>query len=129
MELAQASATRNSKATEDKIREDEERLAAAESNMKKMLEKVNAETKNVEAAIADLKAAQQEIDGGMDSQLIDLKKGGLMKQATLVGTLLFSLRAVTDGIAFAAGDSSHLFPALVQSGIALICLAIFVFTK
>src|SRR5210317_609076 len=119
MELAQASAARNSKATEDKIREDEERLAAAESNMKNLLKKVSVETKNVEAAIEDLKAAQKEIDGGMDSQLIDLKKGGLVKQATLVGTLLFSLRAVTDGIAFVAGDTSHLLPAIIQSGIAL----------
>lgn len=64
--------------------------------MKKILQKVDAETKSVEAAIDDLKAAQQEIDGSMDSQLIDLKKGGLVKQATLVGTFLFSLRAVTD---------------------------------
>ena len=97
--------------------------------MKKMLEKVSAETKNVEKAIEDLKAAQKEMDGGVDSQLLDLKKGGIVKQATLVGTLLFSLRAVTDGIAFIAGDSSHLMPALIQAGIALVCFAIFAFTK
>lgn len=104
-------------------------MAAAESNMKKILQKVDAETKSVEAAIDDLKAAQQEIDGSMDSQLIDLKKGGLVKQATLVGAFLFSLRAVTDGIAFASGDPSHLLPAIIQGGVALICLAIFVFMK
>ena len=129
MALAESSAARNSQATQDKIREDEARLAAADANMKKMLAKMNAEAKNVEEAIEDLKAAQQEMDGGMDSQLIDLKKGGLVKQATLVGTLLFSLRAVSDGIAFASGDSSQLLPAIVQGGIALICLAILIFTK
>ncbi|CAJ1959407.1 unnamed protein product [Cylindrotheca closterium] len=129
MALAESSAERNSQATQDRIREDEERLAAADANMKKMLAKVNVEAKNVEEAINDLRAAQQEIDGGMDSQLIDLKKGGLLKQSILVGALLFSLRAVSDGIAFASGDSTHLLPALIQGGIALLCLAILIFTK
>lgn len=127
IELAASSAMRTSKESEAKIREDEERLAAAESNMKKMLAKVNVETKNVEQAIEDLRTAQEESESGVDNQLLDLKSGGLVKQATLVGTLLFSLRSVVDGIAFLSGDPSHLLPAIIQGGIALVCLAVFIF--
>lgn len=129
IELAASSALRNSKVSEERIRQDEQRLAVAEGNMKKMLAKVNTETKNVEQAIADLRNAQTEMDGGVDGRLIDLKSGGLVKQATLVGTLLFSLRSVVDGIAFLSGDPTHLIPAIIQGGIALVCLAVFIFWK
>ena len=97
--------------------------------MKKMLAKVNEETRNVEAAIQDLKNAQEEMDGGVDGQLLDLKSGGIIKQATLVGTLLFSFRSAVDGIAFLSGDPSHLIPAIVQGGIAIVCLALLLFRK
>lgn len=129
IELSKASAQRNSKESEEKIKEDEERLAAAEANMKKMLQKVNDETKNVEAAIEDLKRAQEEMGGGVDGQLLDLKSGGIIKQATLVGSLLFSFRSLVDGIAFLGGDTSHLVPAIAQGGIALVCVALLVFRK
>lgn len=129
IELSKASAQRNSKESEEKIKEDEERLAAAEANMKKMLQKVNDETKNVEAAIEDLKRAQEEMGGGVDGQLLDLKSGGIIKQATLVGSLLFSFRSLVDGIAFLEGDTSHLVPAIAQGGIALVCVALLVFRK
>jgi hypothetical protein len=129
IELAASSALENSKLSEERIRQDEARLAVAEGNMKKMLARVNSETKNVEQAITDLRNAQTASDGGVDGQLIDLKSGGLVKQTTLVGTLLFSLRSVVDGIAFLAGDQTHLMPAIIQGGIALVCLAVFIFLE
>jgi hypothetical protein len=101
----------------------------AEGNMKKMLAKVNEETKNVELAIGDLKKVQEEMGGGVDAQLLDLKSGGILKQATLVGAFLFSLRSIVDGIAFLGGDPTHLLPAIVQGGVALACLAVLIFLK
>lgn len=95
--------------------------------MKKMLEKVNQETKNVEAAIEDLKKAQSEMEGGVDDKLISLKSGGIVKQATLVGALLFSLRSVAEGVAYLGGDATHLMPAVIQAAIAVVCVVAFVF--
>eukprot|EP00980_Cylindrotheca_fusiformis_P012721 scaffold3108_cov152-Cylindrotheca_fusiformis.AAC.12 len=129
IELAESSAMRSSKESDDRMREDEQRLAQAETNMRKMLAKVNAETKNVESAIEDLKNAQAESEGSVDGRLIDLKSGGLVKQATLVGTLLFSIRSIIEGIAFLSGDPTHLLPAVIQGGIALLCLAVLIFWK
>lgn len=127
MAMAKDSAKKNSEQSAKKIEEDQQRLAIAEANMRKMLDKVNQETKNVALAIDDLKKVQVETEGGLDSQLVDLKSGGFAKQATLVGTLLFGLRSTAEAVAFLGGDASHLFPAMVQAVIALVCLAAFVF--
>lgn len=127
MALAKESAERNAKKSRDKISEDEERLAAAEDNMRKMLAKVNEETNNVELAIEDLKQVQADMDGGVDDKLNSLKSGGIVKQATLVGALLFTLRSGTDAILYIGGDASHLLPAMVQAGIALVCFVAFMF--
>ena len=102
-------------------------MEVAQGNMKKMLEKVNAETKNVEDAIEDLKRAQAESEGGIDSQLVDLKSGGLVKQAALTGALLFTFRGGVETIAFLGGDPSHALPALIQGAIAIACIVGFVF--
>ena len=109
------------------MEEDERRLAMAEANMQKMLDKVNQETKEVEKAIEELKEAQAELDSDAVGQLAGLKSGGIVKQATLVGTLLFSVRALTEGVLFFGGDSSHLMPAALQAGIAVVCLVAFLF--
>ena len=109
------------------MKDEDERMAAAQQNMQKMLEKVNAETNNVESAIEDLKRAQSESEGGVDSQLASLKTGGIVKQATLVGAVLFTLRTGVEAIAITGGDPSHLTPALVQGAIALACFAAFIF--
>lgn len=127
MALAKESAERNSKESAERIEEDQQRLAIAEDNMKKMLAKVNEETKNVEAAIEDLKKAQAETESGLENQLSGLKSGGIVKQATLVGTLLFSLRSAAEGVAYLGGDASHLLPAIVQAAIAVVCLVAFFF--
>jgi len=127
MALAKESATRNAKQSQDRLDGEQERLAAAERNMKKMLEKVNQETRNVEMAIEDLKKVQADMEGGVDDQLMSLKSGGIVKQATLVGTLLFSLRSFVEGVAYLAGDATHLMPALIQGAIAVVCLIAFIF--
>ena len=97
--------------------------------MKKMLAKVDQETKEVEKAIEELKQAQAAMDSDTVGQLAGLKSGGIVKQATLVGALLFSIRAFTDGVLFMGGDSSHMMPAAVQAVIALACFAAFMFLK
>ena len=102
-------------------------MEAAQSNMQKMLEKVNAETRAVEEAVEDLKRAQAASDGGLASQLVGLKSGGLVKQAFLAGGLLFTLRSGAETVAFLAGDPSHVLPALVQGVLAILCIAGFVF--
>ena len=95
--------------------------------MRKMLDRVNEETKNVEAAIEDLKKAQEESETGLENQLSGLKSGGIIKQATLVGTLLFSLRSAAETVAYLGGDTSHLMPAIIQAAIAVVCLIGFIF--
>lgn len=127
MSLARESAERNAKASQAKIDQEEQRLALAEANMKKMLARVNQETRNVEDAIEDLKRAQEESEGGLDGQLSSLKSGGVVKQAALAGALLFTLRAGVDIIGFLGGDSSHAFPALVQGALAILCIVGFIF--
>jgi hypothetical protein len=127
MALAKESAERNSKQSAARIEQDQQRLATADGNMRKMLARVNAETKNVESAIGDLKKAQEDSEGGVETQLSGLKSGGIVKQATLVGTLLFSFRSATEGIAYLSGDASHFLPAVVQAAIAVVCLVAFLF--
>mmetsp|Transcript_4634 Transcript_4634/g.11780 ORF Transcript_4634/g.11780 Transcript_4634/m.11780 type:complete len:425 (-) Transcript_4634:1958-3232(-) len=126
MSMARESAERNALQTQARIDEEEQRLAAAEENMKKMLSRVNEETKNVETAIEDLKQAQVESDQGIDGQLSGLKSGGLIKQVTLVGSLLFTFRAGIETVGFLAGDVSHALPALVQGAIAIVCILGFI---
>lgn len=125
--LAKEQAERNSKASLEKTEEYGKRMDLAQGNMRKMLDKVNEETKSVEDAIEDLKRAQAESEGGIDSQLVDLKSGGLVKQAALTGALLFTFRSGVETIAFASGDVSHALPALIQGTIAIACIVGFIF--
>lgn len=125
--LAKEQAERNSKANLEKTEEYGKRMDFAQGNMKKMLKRVNEESKNVEDAIEDLKLAQAETEGGIDSQLVDLKSGGLVKQAALTGALLFTFRSGVETIAFIGGDPSHALPALIQGAIAIACIVGFIF--
>jgi hypothetical protein len=129
MALATESAERNAKVSVERIEADEQRLALAEANMKKMLARVNKETKSVEEAIEGLKLASDGMETGVETQLSGLKSGGMVKQATLVGALLFSVRSGIEGIAFMGGDATHLMPAAIQGVIAVICLVAFIFAK
>jgi len=104
----------------------EERIAIAEDNMRKVLDRVNDESKAVEGAIEDLKRAQEEASG--DETLTDLRSGGIVKQAALVGTLLFTVRGLGETVAFTTGmGESHLIPAIVQSVLAVVCIIILKF--
>ena len=127
MALAKSSAQKNAQESTEKMEEDEKRLAMAEENMRTMLAKVNEETRNVQEAVEELQRAQSDIDSGVVGQLSSLKSGGIIKQASLVGTVLFSLRSAFDGLALLGGDQSHLMPAIVQAVIAVACLVAFIF--
>ena len=126
MALAVENSARNAKLSQDRIDDNQERLAAAEENMRKVLAKVDQETRNVEAAIEDLKRAQVDLQGGVDDKLMHLKRGGFVKQATLVGASLFGLRSIVEGIALVGGDTTHFIPAMLQCAIAVVCFVAFV---
>jgi len=125
--LARENAERNAKTSRERVKEDEQRFEIAQGNMKKMLSRVNEETKNVETAIEDLRLAQEESEGGLDTQLVGLKSGGLIKQSTLVGAILFTFRSGTETIGFLGGDPAHAVPALIQGVLAIICIVGFIF--
>jgi hypothetical protein len=100
-----------------------ERLEQAEASMSRMLERVNAETKEVEKAVEDLKAAQA---GLSEDPLVKLREGGIVKQGALVGALLFFTRAVSETVAMVGPDGgSHAVPALIQGALALALAAFF----
>ena len=91
--------------------------------MQTQLDKVARETVEVEKAVADLRAAQKELDQDF---VLKLRNGGLPKQAALVGFALFSVRSILDTLtAVAADDSAMLTSALAQGAIAIICAVIF----
>jgi hypothetical protein len=108
--------------------DEEQRMAFAEANMVRLLSKVNSETKNVELAIEELKRVQIDAtQNTLDGKLSTLKTGGIQKQAALVGALLFTLRSSVETIALMGGDPTHVGPAIIQGGLAIVCLAIFLF--
>ena len=93
--------------------------------MTTQLQKVAKETAEVEKALEDLKAAQEELDSNF---MVKLKTGGLPKQAALAGFVLFSIRSILDSVtALNTGDPSSMSAALAQGVIALVCAAVFFF--
>ena len=91
--------------------------------MEKMLKRVNEETLEVEKAVRDLEAAQEEMSA---DPLYRLKNGGIVKQGALVGTVLFFGRAISEVIAMTGPNGEvHTLPALIQGAIALVCAAYF----
>jgi ribosomal protein S20 len=117
--LAKASATKNAQKAVDNIQGEALRLEQAERSIKTMLKRVREETGEVEKAVEDLRKAEAEID---EDIILKLKRGGLPKQAALVGFLLFSVRSIIDTV-ISFSDESHLTVALIQGGIALVCAA------
>lgn len=121
--MAKASAERNAQARLDAEVNNDERLQVAQASMEKMLAKVNAETLEVEQAVRDLKAAQEEMSA---DPLYQLKSGGIVKQGALVGTVLFAGRAIGEVLAMTGPNGDvHTLPALIQGAIALVCAAYF----
>jgi hypothetical protein len=98
--LSRASANANAQAAVESIQDDAQRLRNTEQSMTRMLQKVDAERANVEQAVADLERAGAAIDR---DGLLELKRGGLPKQAALAGLFLFSVRSILDSAAAVSG--------------------------
>ena len=91
------------------------------------MKRVDVETSNLEKAVVDLNAANSQIENDF---IWKLKRGGIPKQAALAGLLLFSVRSILESVtavsSVAAIDSeAHLYAALVQGVIAMVCAVIF----
>jgi len=120
--LSKANAESRSKA----MQLEEERLAEAEGSIARLTENVEKEFAEVQKAVAELQAAKEKLDNDPLSKAADLKKAGIVKQSTLVGAVLFSLRSVGD-FAMISGPNgaSHVMPAVIQGVVALVCAAYF----
>mmetsp|Transcript_7513 Transcript_7513/g.17042 ORF Transcript_7513/g.17042 Transcript_7513/m.17042 type:complete len:428 (+) Transcript_7513:109-1392(+) len=114
---------------------EKQRISEAEASVARMIQKVASETDQVQKAMEELELAKNDASGEgtgtIENTAIDLKKGGLIKQASLVGVLLFGSRAFTEAILVVGspyGDQ-HFVPAAVQAAIALACAAYFFIVK
>lgn len=118
------------------IKSEEQRLSEAEASVNRLIQKVARETEAVQEAMGDLERAKNEISegggaSGIENTALDLKKGGIVKQAALVGGLLFGSRAFTETILVLGGSNGdgHVVPALAQAAIALACAGYFFLVK
>lgn len=70
-------------------------------------------------------------NGGLEDTALDLKKGGIVKQAALVGGLLFGSRAFTETILVLGSPNGeeHVVGAIGQALFALVCAAYFFLVK
>jgi len=98
-EIRQEQIIQNQKLAEARaqaLEEDETRLLAAQASVSTLVDRVNAESKEVESAMRDLEAAKRDLEGDPLLQMSNLKSAGLVKQSTLVLTVLFVIRSVAD---------------------------------
>ena len=103
------------------------RLQNAEKSIQTILKRVDVETSNLEKAVDDLNAANSQIENDF---IWKLKRGGLPKQAALAGLLLLSVRSILESITAvssvtAIDSEAHLYAALIQGVIAMVCAVIF----
>mmetsp|Transcript_36044 Transcript_36044/g.61477 ORF Transcript_36044/g.61477 Transcript_36044/m.61477 type:complete len:400 (-) Transcript_36044:177-1376(-) len=118
------------------LESEKQRISEAEASVTRLIQKVAKETDEVQKAMVDLELAKSQAggeggSGSIEDTAIDLKKGGLIKQASLVGLLLFGSRAFTETILVLGspyGDE-HFVPAILQAVIALACAAYFFLVK
>jgi len=114
------------------LESERQRISEAEASVSRLIQKVAKETDEVQKAMDDLELAKNEAsDGSIEDTALDLKQGGIIKQASLVGMLLLGSRAVTETILVVSspyGDQ-HLVPAILQATIALACAAYFFLVK
>lgn len=107
----------------DVLEAEARRLEQAEASMQAVLDRVNKETLAVSRAVQDLKDAQSIMDQDL---LVKLKTGGMLKQGSFIGLVLFAIRAAADATAaIGNNDPTHWMAALIQAGIAVVCAAIF----
>ena len=103
------------------------RLQNAERSIETILRRVDVETANLEKAVQDLNMANQQIDNDF---IWKLKRGGFPKQAALAGLLLLSVRSIWESIIAVStittvDSETHLYAALVQGVMAMVCAVIF----
>jgi len=114
------------------LESERQRISEAEASVSRLIQKVAKETDEVQKAMDDLELAKNEAsDGTIEDTALDLKQGGIIKQASLVGMLLLGSRAVTETILVVSspyGDQ-HFVPAILQAAIALACAAYFFLVK
>jgi len=99
------------------------------------MNKVKQQTQEVESAVSNLKDAQEKLSSDPLLQASELKQAGIIKQAALVGAMLFTFRSVGDLGSMVSSISSpsdelfasHGYAAAVQGVIALICAVYFKF--
>ena len=111
----------------DMFMESEQRLADAEESVSRLMGTVSKETAEVEKALADLERERSKLDGNPLSRIVDLKEQGIVKQASFVGLLLFSLRSITEVLQMVGPNpEAHATAAAIQGVIALACGAYFI---
>jgi len=110
----------------DIFKESEQRLADAQESVSRLMGTVSKETSEVERALADLEKERSKLDSNPLSKIADLKEQGIVKQASFVGLVLFSLRSVTEILQMAGPNpEAHATAAAIQGVIALACGAYF----
>ena len=119
---------KESEGREDLFKESEQRLADAEQSVSRLMNTVSKETAEVEKALADLERERAKLDSSPLTKIAGLKEGGIVKQMSFVGLVLFSLRTVTEVLQIAGPyGESHAAAAAIQGVIALACGAYFLF--
>lgn len=108
------------------------RLAEAEESVSRLIKKVAQETASVQQAMDDLERAKNEVSNSqLEEKALELKKGGIVKQAALVGMALFGSRAFTEAILVVGSPygNEHFMSAAIQAVVALVCAAYFFLVK
>lgn len=116
-EFAEESSAKSAARVESRIKDDQVRLDRAEGALTKIMGTVENERAEVEKALLELEEAQRNDSKDL---LTTVASGGIIKQGALAGTILFTLRSITDLVLiFGANGSSHVMPALIQGALAL----------
>jgi hypothetical protein len=116
---------------------EKQRISEADESVSRMIRAVASRTNDVQKAMEELELAKNQASGGkggsgsIEETALTLKKGGIIKQASLVGGLLFGSRAFTETILVLNSPygEEHFLPALAQLFIALACAAYFLAGK
>lgn len=111
------------------LESEKQRISEAEESVSRLIQAVASRTDEVQKAMEEVEEARNEAKG--DTAVDSLKRGGIVKQAALVGGLLFGSRAFTETILVfnSPYGNEHFVPAIVQAAITLVCVAYLFFMK
>ena len=111
------------------LESEKQRISEAEESVSRLIQAVASRTDEVQKAMEEVEEARNEAKG--DTAVDSLKRGGIVKQAALVGGLLFGSRAFTETILVfnSPYGNEHFVPAIVQAAITLVCVAYLFFKK